>query len=108
METLSRLNALRRRTTTQGNAEKLVRDVRMVVQGAEELIKATAGDIEDRTRQARARLAGALVVAKESLQQTEQAAALRASDGWVRENPYPAIGAGVIVGLLFGILLSRR
>lgn len=93
----------------QGTAEKLVRDVRIVVQGAEELIKATAGDIEDRTRQARARLAGALVVAKESLNRTEQAtAALRASNGWVRDNPIPAIGAGVVVGLIFGILLSRR
>lgn len=93
----------------EGSAEKLVRDVRVVVQDAEELIKATAGDIEERTRQARARLAGALVVARESLNKTEQAtAAFRTSDGWIRDNPYQAIGAALFAGLIFGVWVARR
>lgn len=94
----------------QGSAEKLVRDVRVVVQGAEDLIKATAGDIEDKTREARARLAGALVVAKESLSKTEIAAAdsVRAADAVIRQYPYHTVGLALITGILLGVLVTRR
>lgn len=94
----------------QGSADKLVRDVRVVVHDAEDLIKATAGDIEEKTREARARLAGALVVAKESLNRTELTAPVnvRAADSWIRDYPYQSIGAAFFAGLLFGVLATRR
>ena len=94
----------------QGSADKLVRDVRVVVQNAEDLIKATAGDIEERTREARARLAGALVVAKDSLTRAEQTASegMRAADAMIRDYPYPVVGAAFLVGIVLGVLVSRR
>jgi ElaB/YqjD/DUF883 family membrane-anchored ribosome-binding protein len=94
----------------QGSGDKLVRDVRVVVQDAEDLIKATAGDIEERTREARAKLAGALVVAKESLNRAEVATTqgVRAADTWIRDYPYPSLGLAFFTGLLFGALLSRK
>jgi ElaB/YqjD/DUF883 family membrane-anchored ribosome-binding protein len=94
----------------QGSADKLVRDVRVVVQDAEDLIKATAGDIEERTREARARLAGAIVVAKETLNQAEQTASesARAVDALIRKYPYQSLGGAFCVGLLLGAVLLRR
>jgi ElaB/YqjD/DUF883 family membrane-anchored ribosome-binding protein len=94
----------------QATGDKLVRDVRVVVQNAEDLIKATAGDIEEKTREARAKLAGALVVAKDSLTKAEETASVgaRAVDAFIREYPYQCVGAALAVGLLVGILGARR
>lgn len=97
----------------RGSADKLVRDVRVVVHDAEELIRATAGDIEEKTRAARARLAGALVVAKDSLSKAEQAAngRLPSSAALVlrfRDHPYQIVGVAFVTGLLLGALMARR
>ena len=94
----------------QSTADKLCRDVRVVVQDAEELIKATAGDIEDRTREARAKLAGALVVAKDSLSKAELTASdrVRAADVWMRKNAFYSMGAAFVVGIVLGALVIRR
>jgi ElaB/YqjD/DUF883 family membrane-anchored ribosome-binding protein len=90
--------------------DKLVRDVRVVVHDAEDLIKATAGDIEERTREARAKLAGALVVAKETLNQAERTTSdsARAIDSLIRQYPYPALGVAFLAGSVLGALLLRR
>ena len=94
----------------EGSADKLVRDVRVVVQNAEDLIKSTAGDIEERTREARANLAGALVVVKESLNQAEETATegVRAADTWIRNYPYPSLAVVFVAGLVIGALVARR
>jgi ElaB/YqjD/DUF883 family membrane-anchored ribosome-binding protein len=94
----------------EATAEKLVRDVRVVVQDAEDLIRATAGDIEDKTREARAKLAGALVVAKETLNQAEHTAAerLRAARRVISDSPYQTLGLSFVFGLVCGLLLARR
>jgi ElaB/YqjD/DUF883 family membrane-anchored ribosome-binding protein len=94
----------------QRSPEKLVRDVRVVVQDAEDLIKATAGDIEEKTREARAKLAGALVVAKDSLAKTEQTASdsVRVADAWVRAYAYYCVGAAFFTGVLLGAALIAR
>jgi ElaB/YqjD/DUF883 family membrane-anchored ribosome-binding protein len=90
--------------------DKLVRDIRVVVQDAEELIKATSGDIGEKTREARAKLAGALVVAKETLNQAEEAAAstMRQADSLIRQYPYPCLGIAFATGLFLGALILHR
>ena len=94
----------------QCSPDKLVRDFRVVVQDAEELIKATAGDIEENTREARARLAGALVVAKDSLARAEQMASesAPAADARMRACAYYGAGAAFFTGLLLGAALVIR
>jgi ElaB/YqjD/DUF883 family membrane-anchored ribosome-binding protein len=98
---------------TNGSAsaspEKLVRDVRVVLHDAEELIKATAGDIGERTREARAKLAGALVVTRQTCNQLEDRLIkhLPRAKAMVRERPLEAAGVAFCVGLLLGILLDR-
>lgn len=86
-------------------SDQLIRDVRTVVQDAEELIKATAGEITESTREARAKLAGALVVAKETCNKLENQG--RAVDEFIHENPYPAIGAAFVLGLVIGVIAVR-
>jgi ElaB/YqjD/DUF883 family membrane-anchored ribosome-binding protein len=90
--------------------EKLIRDFKVVLQDAEELIKATAGDIEDKTREARAKLAGALVVAKDTCSKLEETvlAGAQATNDLVRGHPYESIGLAFAIGLLAGVLVKRR
>jgi ElaB/YqjD/DUF883 family membrane-anchored ribosome-binding protein len=93
----------------QPNADKLIRDVRVVVQDAEDLIKATSGDIGERTREARAKLAGALVVAKETLTRAEDTAAetVCVTKGVIRSYPFQCLGAAFTLGLVLGALVIR-
>ncbi len=90
-------------------AEKLIRDVKVVMEDAEELIKATAGDIEDKTREARAKLAGALVVAKVTCHRLEEKllSSAQAADNIVRAHPYESMGLAFGLGLLAGLALKR-
>jgi ElaB/YqjD/DUF883 family membrane-anchored ribosome-binding protein len=90
--------------------EKLVGDLKVVAKDAEELIKATAGDLGERAKAARARLTVALENAKETGAQIQQKAIERAkaTDQAIHENPYPVIGVAFGVGLLVGFLLGRK
>lgn len=93
--------------------EKLMHDLRVVVTDAEELLRATAGQAGEKVAVARERiqenLAAAkarLVVAEEAvLAKTKQAA--KATDEYVHENPWRAVGIGAGVGLIIGMLISR-
>ena len=95
--------------TMPASAEKLLRDVRVVVQDAEDLIKATSSDAGERTREARAKLAGALVVAKESLHQAESAAGnhLMRRDRFIRVHGYPTVGLAFAMGFVLGAALVQ-
>ena len=94
----------------EATADKLRHDLRVVVEDAEELIKATAGDIGEKTRQARAKLAGALVVAKETCNRVEEQAnaSARAADRMIHLYPYEALGVAFVVGLVVGMLAQKR
>jgi ElaB/YqjD/DUF883 family membrane-anchored ribosome-binding protein len=89
---------------------KLVQDFKVVVQDAEGLAKATASDLGDKAREARARLATSLESAKVHLRKVEQRAAegARAADEMVRSHPYESLGVAFGVGLLVGLLATRR
>jgi ElaB/YqjD/DUF883 family membrane-anchored ribosome-binding protein len=92
------------------NRDKLVQDLKTVVNDAEELIKATAGEINDKTKEARQRLTATLESARASLTELEgkAVASARATDKLIREHPYPSIGVAVGLGLLLGLLVNRR
>src|SRR5262245_31345863 len=92
------------------STEKLLEELRLVVQDGEELLKTGAQEMGERGVAARERLATALEAAKETGRKLEERAraGARAADELIRENPYQSIGIAFGVGLIFGVLINRR
>jgi ElaB/YqjD/DUF883 family membrane-anchored ribosome-binding protein len=96
-------------TTEQAN-ERLVGDLKNVVHDAENLMKATAGQVGEKVSEVRNRLATAVESAKATCHRWEEKsiAAAKATDRTIRDHPYESIGIAFGVGLLIGVLVSRR
>jgi ElaB/YqjD/DUF883 family membrane-anchored ribosome-binding protein len=88
-------------------AEKLAGDVRVLVSDIEELMKATASQSGERLGAVRARVESALAEAKDTVVLRSRDAA-RATDRYVHENAWKAVGLGAGIALLVGILIGRR
>jgi len=94
--------------------ERLWADVRALVRDSETLLRATAHDVSDKTRDARARLRATLEHTKAACSQWQNhtvaaaQAAARTTDATIRENPYVSLGVAFSVGLLLGVLITRR
>lgn len=96
------------------NKERLVSDMKVVVSDAEEILRATASVAGDKMGDLRERITERLRDAKERLADAEAAvvnktkAAARATDDYVNENPWQAVGIAAGIGLLIGIIIGRR
>lgn len=94
--------------------EKLMEDLKVVVTDAEELLKATASQTGERIAAARAKAEESLRVARVRLADAQAALvektkiAAKATDEYVHENPWKAVGIAAVAGLLLGALISRR
>jgi ElaB/YqjD/DUF883 family membrane-anchored ribosome-binding protein len=94
--------------------EKLVADLKVVVADAEELLRATASQAGEKVAAARERIQASLASAKVKLTDAERALlektkeAAKATDEFVHEHPWQAVGIAAGAGLLLGILISRR
>jgi len=94
--------------------EKLVEDLRAVVADAEELLKATASQTGERIVAARTKAEESLKAAKARLAEEEVAliakskAAAKATEDYVRANPWKAVGIAAAVGFVLHILVTRR
>lgn len=101
-------------TTEAVSNDKLMADLKVVVADAEELLKATASQTGERIVAARAKAEESLKVAKVRLADAQAAAiahtkaAVKATDDYVQENPWKAVGIAGVAGLLLGALISRR
>jgi ElaB/YqjD/DUF883 family membrane-anchored ribosome-binding protein len=96
--------------TTQEANERVAGDLKTVVRDAEELMNATAGQAGEKVSEMRSRLAAAVESAKATCQRLEEkaVAAAKATDHVIREHPYESIGIAFGVGLLIGVLVSRK
>jgi ElaB/YqjD/DUF883 family membrane-anchored ribosome-binding protein len=100
--------------STDVSREKLASDLKVVVADAEELLRATAGQMGEKAVIARERIQESLRVAKDKVAQVEEAvidktkAAARATDDYVHDHPWGAVGIAGAVGLVIGMLISRR
>ena len=96
------------------NKDKLVSDLRVVISDTEELLRATAGAAGDKVGELRERLGVRLRDTKERLIDLEAAvvdktkAAARATDDFVHEEPWKAVGVAAALGLALGVLIGRR
>lgn len=89
---------------------KLVQDFKVVMYDAESLLKASAGELGEKAREARVRLAASLEGAKTNFHKIEDKAlaGAKATDRIIREHPYQSLGAAFGLGLLIGVLVTRR
>lgn len=96
------------------SAEQLIDDLTTVVRDAESLLRATAAETGEKLEEARGRAEESVRQAKARLAAVEEEALERArvlageADEYVRGNPWQAVGIAAGVGLLLGVLLSRR
>lgn len=92
------------------NVEKLISDLKAVIRDAEGLLKATAGEVSETARVAREKLATGLESAHATCRELEDKAfeRARAADLVVRDHPYESMGIAFGIGLVIGVLLSRR
>jgi ElaB/YqjD/DUF883 family membrane-anchored ribosome-binding protein len=94
--------------------ERVFADLRALTTDAEELLKATASDVSEKSKVARQRLSAAIERARESCNEAQleavanAKAAARKANETVRAHPYEAIGVAVVVGILVGALLNRK
>ncbi len=101
-------------TESAVSKEKLVQDLKIVVADAEELLRATANQagekvavarekIQESLHRARVKLADAEDVVMDKTKQTA-----RATDEYVHENPWKAVGIAAGIGFVIGLLIGRR
>jgi ElaB/YqjD/DUF883 family membrane-anchored ribosome-binding protein len=89
----------------------LRKDLYAVARDAEALLKATAEVTNDRVQEVRQRTEKTLRAALDHLDQDRLRSQVRrvyeTTDDYVRERPWPMIGAAAGIGLLIGLLLRR-
>ena len=92
------------------SAEKLAADLKLVISDAEALLRATVGQAGETAAAARARMQESLESAKLKLGPLAEEAAeqVRAADGYVRANPWQAVGIAALAGIALGMLIGRR
>lgn len=94
--------------------EQLVTDIKSVISEAEEMLSATADQAGEKVSKLRDRIQARLHEAKVRLIDAEAVlvaktkAAARATDEYVHESPWTAVGIAAGVGLLVGLIIGRR
>jgi ElaB/YqjD/DUF883 family membrane-anchored ribosome-binding protein len=90
--------------------DRLVTDFGAVIDDAEKLLQATAGQASDQVAAARARVQASIKAAKREISAVEELAEekARAANNYVHEHPWQLIGAATAVGALIGMLIARR
>lgn len=101
-------------TTQDITTDTLVEDLKIVMRDAEALIKATSAQTGEKIQEVRVRAEESLRQARERLSLIEAEALKRArevaevTEEYVRENPWQSLGIAAGIGLVLGILISRR
>ena len=94
--------------------DKLMGDLRVVIADAEELLRMTADQAGEGAADIRGRVEAKMEQAKVELLHLQVAAVAKAraaghaTDEFVHENPWKSIGIAAGVGLVVGLLISRR
>ncbi len=94
--------------------EKLIDSVKTSLNDAESLLREAASSTGDKAAELRERAMTSLKRTREALYEAQDAVlergrkAARATDDYVHDNPWQAIGITGVTGLLLGLLITRR
>jgi ElaB/YqjD/DUF883 family membrane-anchored ribosome-binding protein len=94
--------------------EKLIDSVKSSLTDAENLLREAASSSGDKANELRDRAIISLKRTREALYDAQDAVlergrkAARATDDYVHDNPWQAIGIAGVTGLLLGLLIARR
>ena len=105
------MNDIQSTTVTK---EQLISDFKVVIADAEALIKATANQGGEAVVHLRAKAEESLAVAKVKLSEAQDALvekgkiAAQATDNYVHEKPWHAVGIAAGIGLVVGLLIGKR
>ncbi len=94
--------------------DSLFDDLKTVVKDAEDLLKATAGIAGEKVAAARERAEASVRGARERLSSAQEDVIERTreaaenADEYVHRNPWQAVGIAALVGLILGLIASRR
>ena len=95
-------------------SQKLASDVKVLVHDAKELMQATATQTGDKVVELRRRMQQSVNEVKPQLARIETAVTEKtksvatATDTYVHDDPWMAMGVSAGVGLVIGLLISRR
>jgi ElaB/YqjD/DUF883 family membrane-anchored ribosome-binding protein len=95
---------------TELNTERVMTDLKRIVRDSEALLHDTGEAVGDKARETQARLAETLESAKALCGRLNEKAqkSLNTADQAVRRHPYESIGIAAGVGVLIGVLLTRK
>lgn len=94
--------------------ERVMADLKTLASDAEDLLKATAGDVSEKAKDARLRVSAALDRAKTTYADLQEhgiesaRAAVKQADETIRSHPYESVGIAFGIGILIGAVLRRR
>jgi ElaB/YqjD/DUF883 family membrane-anchored ribosome-binding protein len=97
--------------TTQ---DRLLESLKFALGEAEDLLRSAANATGDQAAELRARAVDSLRATRASLYDTQESLlrqgkkAIREADDYVHDKPWQAVAAVGVVGLLLGLLISRR
>lgn len=99
---------------TMVQKDKLMSDLRTVISDAEEVLRMTADEAGESAADLRSRVQARMNQAKDELRHLQEAAVAKAkaaghaADDFVHDNPWKSIGIAAGIGLVVGLLISRR
>jgi ElaB/YqjD/DUF883 family membrane-anchored ribosome-binding protein len=102
------------RKSPEAVKETLIDNVKTSLNDAEDLLREAASTTGDKAAELRERALATLKRTRETLYDVQDAVlersrkAARATDDYVHDNPWQAIGIAGGVGLLVGLLIARR
>lgn len=92
------------------STERLLEDLKEVVRDGEDLLRAGSEGLSDSGRAAREKLSAALDAARETQRRLQDHAitGAKTAQRLVHDYPYQSVGMALGLGLLIGVLASRR
>ena len=103
-----------KKSTVESNKDELIENFKAVIADAEALLKETSGQSGEKIAEIRAKAEQSLKAVKEAMSDAQEALIVRtkavaqATDVYVHEKPWEAIGMVAGLGFLVGWLVSRR